>query len=286
MDLEGMQVFVAIADCGTLTAAASKLGITKSTVSRRLAEYEYRVGASLFRRSTRNLSLTDIGKQHYTRVRELIHDAENALADIVNLSAEPKGLLRISASIQGAQAVLAPMLWRFKRHYPQVQLELIITDQNVDLIRDGIDFTVRMGDLEDSDLLVRKLATGYRAIVASPDFLSAHFVPRTMADLKRLPTVVTQPNQHVWRFASGESVSVAWTISAGTIALALDACLQGFGIALLPELACQAQIEQGQLVRLLPDHALKPVDISLVYPRLQYQSPAARAFLNQLTLDT
>jgi DNA-binding transcriptional LysR family regulator len=282
MDFEGMRVFVAVADAGTMTGAAERLGLTKSTVSRRLAAYEHQIGTSLFRRSTRFISLTDIGKQHYDRVRELIHDAESAVADIASLRSEPTGLLRISASILGGQTLLAPLVWQFKKKYPKVKVELVITDEYVDLIRDGIDFTVRMGKLQDSELLLRRLGSGHRSIVASPLLLEEYSVPQTPAELKRLPAIVTKPGSHLWRFASGESVSVNWEISAGTIPLVLDACLQGLGIAMIPDNYCEPYIEQGKLIRVLADHALPSVDISLVYLRLQHQSPAARAFLKEV----
>lgn len=282
MDFEGMRVFVAIADSGTLTGAAKKLGLTKSTVSRRLALYEHQLGASLFRRSTRSLSLTEIGRQHYGQVRELVHDAETAVADVISLGSEPVGLLRISASILGGQHLLAPLIWQFKKKYPKVKIELVITDENVDLVREGIDFTVRMGALQDSELLARRIGSGHRSIVANPRLLDEYPAPQTPSDLKRLPAIVTRSDKHLWRFANNESVSVNWEISAGTLTLALDACLQGFGIALIPDPYCEPHIRSGDLIRILENQPLPSVDISLVYPKLQRQSPAARAFLAEV----
>ena len=226
VDFEGMRVFVAIADAGTLTGAAEKLGLTKSTVSRRLATYEHQLGVSLYRRSTRS--------------------------------------------------------WQFKKKHPKVKIELVITDENVDLVKEGIDFTVRMGALEDSELLARRIGSGHRSIVASPRLLDEFPIPQTLSDLKRLPAIVTRPDKHLWRFANNESVSVNWEISAGTLPLALDACLQGFGIALIPDPQCEPHIRSGDLIRILENQPLPSVDISLVYPKLQRQSPAARAFLTQV----
>lgn len=282
MDFEGMRVFVAIADSGTLTGAADKLSLTKSTVSRRLAAYEHQIGCSLFRRSTRSISLTDTGRQHYERVRELIHEAEQAVAEIASDNPEPAGLLRVSASFLAGETLLAPLIWRFMEKYPRVKVELLISDKFVDLIRDGIDFALRMGELQDSELLVRRLGKGTRAIVASAALMQTRPTPETLEDLKRIPAVVTDPGKQLWRFASGESVRVNWAISAGTIPLALEACLKGFGMALIPFDYCKAALASGELVQLLPQHPLPEVDISLVYPRLQHQSPAARAFLHEI----
>ncbi|RDE18853.1 LysR family transcriptional regulator [Motiliproteus coralliicola] len=279
MDFDGMRVFVTIADTGTLTGAAEKLGSTKSTISRRLAAYEHQLGVTLFRRSTRFISLTDIGRQHYDQVRELVHEAETAVNNIIDLRTEPTGLLRVSASIMGGQHLLAPLIWQFKKKHPKVRVELVITDEYVDLVRDGIDFTIRMGKLQDSDLLARRLGSGHRSIVASPQLLERYFVPQIPSDLKRLPAIVTKPDNNLWRFTNGEAISVNWELSTGTLSLALDACVQGFGIALIPDLYIKPYTYRGELTHLLAKQPLPSVDISLVYPKLQHQSPAARAFL-------
>ena len=282
MLLDCMQVFVAIADTGTITGAAEKLGLTKSTVSRRLAAYEHQIGTTLFRRSTRSISLTDEGKTHYLRVRETIYDAEMAITEITANDPDPSGLLRLSASLVIGQRVLAPMIWQFMAKYPKVKVDLFLTDNIVDMVKDGVDFAVRMGELQDSELLVRQLGKGHKVIVASPALLGKYFVPREISQLKKLPAVVSEPNQHIWRFASGASVSVNWICSAGTIPLVLDACLKDIGIALLPQNMCAPYLANGNLVQLMPSELLPTTNISLVYPRLEHQSSAARVFLDEM----
>jgi len=282
IDFEGMRVFVAIADSGTLTGAAEKLGLTKSTVSRRLALYEHQMGSSLFMRSTRSVSLTDVGRRHYERVRELIHEAELAVAEIALSNTSPSGLIRVSASRLGGEKLLAPLIWRFMAKFPQVKVELVITDEVVDLIRDGVDFALRMGELQDSDLLVRRLGKGSQVIVASPKLIEKSGRPESIEQLKQLPALVMNPGKHIWRFSSGDSVRVNWALSAGTIPLLLDACRQGMGAALLPLRSCEPYLDRGELEQLLPAQALPEVDISLVYPRLEHQSAAAKAFLAEV----
>lgn len=286
MDLEGMRYFVAIAETGSITGAANRLGATKSTVSRRLAAYENSIGCSLLRRSTRSLSLTDMGQQHYERVRDVILDAESAYRETRQAHQEPGGLLRISASQMGGQNLLAPFVFEFMAKYPKINVDLMLTDKIVDLISEGIDFTLRMGDLKDSELLVRRLGVGRRIIVASPRLLANYDTPGSIPDLKRLPAVITSGKNHIWQFASKESVKVNWRMITSSIPLAVDAAVRALGIALVPAVHCHKHLECGKLVRLLPDQPLPEVDISLVYPRLQHQSLAARTFLKEIRKAT
>lgn len=282
MDFEGMRYFVAIAETGSITSAAKRLSTTKSKVSRRLAAYEDSIGSTLLRRSTRALSLTDIGQRHYERVRDLIIDAESAFAETKQANQEPTGLLRISASQMGGQHLLAPFVFEFMAKYPKVNVELKLTDDIVDVIGESIDFTLRMGDLNDSELLVRRLGVGRRIIVASPKLLTKYGEPDSIRALKRLPAAITSDKNQMWRFASGESVSVDWRMVTASIPLAVDAAVRALGMTLVPAVHCSKHLSDGTLVQVLPNEPLPAVDISLVYPRLQHKSPAAKAFLMEI----
>ncbi len=283
-DLEGMRAFVAIAETSSLTSAAMQLSTSKSTISRRLDAYETAIGASLFRRSTRALSLTDIGQRHYDKVKDLIADAESAVDEIAGSNATPSGLIRLSGSFTGGQRLLMPFVWKFMEKYPNIKVEMRFSDDLVDIISEGIDFTLRMGELADSELLIRRLGQGVRVIVASPKLIARHFEPNSVNELRRLPAIVTAADRTVWRFQSGESISVNWHMCAGAIPVAVEAALRGVGIALVPLNYCQHFLEDGRLLQLLPAHPLPRVDISLVYPRLRHQSPAAKAFLQEIRL--
>lgn len=282
VDLEGMRAFVTIAEMKSITRAADKLGTSKSTISRRLEAYENAIGVSLFRRSTRSLSLTELGSQHFEKARMVVGDAQIAIEEMVNLNNQPAGQLRLSGSLYGGQKLLMPYVWRFMEKYPKVIIDMVLTDNIVDLITDGIDFTLRMGDLEDSELLARRVGKGKRIIVASPDFLHKHFQPQTVQELKQLPAIITAKDKHIWRFASGESASVSWIMSAGAIPVAVEGALRGFGIALVPEDYCLEHLANKKLIHVLPHIPLPAVDISLVYPRLRHQNAAAKAFLQEM----
>lgn len=282
-DLNGMNIFVAVAEAGSLTGAGKMLDLPKSTISRRLQSYEEAVGTTLFRRSTRSISLTDAGKKHFERVQALVHEASEAVLEIVDQTDHPAGLVRISASLAVGERILAPIVWKFLKEFPKVRVEMIITDEMVDLVADGIDFTIRVGDLPDSELMARHLGKTERILAVAPECLKQHRVPSKPQDLRRMPVIITTPSQQgFWRFENGEIVRVNWRVAAGTYAAAQDACLFGHGVALLPRVAVSHHLKSGRLVQLLADFPLPDVSINLVYPRLKHQSAAARAFHSAL----
>ncbi len=282
MDLNGMRTFVAVAKAGSLTQAAADLGLSKSTASRRLQLYEADVESTLFQRSTRSISLTDSGRRHFERVLPLIEEAELAVRDLAEETRAPMGLVRVSASVGVGERYLAPLVWDFLTDYPDIRVDLVLTDKISDLVTEGIDFAVRMGDLEDSDLLSRRLGTAQRLIVATPALLEQHSLPSQIADLRHLPAIINAPDQNLWRFASGETVRVNWRVSVGAMPAVRDACLRGYGIASLPEGMARPHLEAGRLVQLLPDDLMPEVQVTLIYPRLKHRSAAARAFLAAL----
>ena len=281
-DLKGMNIFVAVAEAGSLTGAAKALDMPKSTLSRQLKFYETAVGTTLFRRSTRSISLTDAGKEHFQRVQSLVHEASKAVIELADRTQHPTGLIRISATLGIGQHYLAPMVWKFISDYPNVRIEMVLTDEVVDLVADGIDFAIQMGDLQDSELLAKSIGNAKRMIVVSPDCLNDFQRPLKPADLRGIPAIVTTPARSLWRFADGEVVRVNWRIAAGTLPVALDACLLGHGVALLPEKYVTQHVKSGGLIQVLESFPLPEVSINIVYPRLKHQSAAARAFLAEL----
>ncbi len=282
IDLNGMSVFVAVAEAGSLTGAGDALNLPKSTISRRLHSYETAIGATLFRRSTRSISLTDAGKEHFKRVQTLVHEASEAISEITDQSQQAAGLIRVSASLGIGESLLAPMVWEFLNKHPKVSVEMILTDDFVDLVADGIDFALRMGDLENSELMGKYLGTVKRVLVASPKCLSQYPIPSKPDDLRRIPSIVTIPTQNFWHFANGESIRVNSRIAAGNFRTVLDACLFGHGVASLPEKIVKPHLETGTLIQLLEDTPLPEVSVTVVYPRVKHQSAAARKFLTAL----
>ncbi|MCW8126572.1 LysR family transcriptional regulator [Microbulbifer halophilus] len=282
LDMNGMAVFVAVAETGSLTAAGRQLNLPKATVSRRLKSYEAVLGVTLFRRSTRSLSLTDMGQRHLQRIRPLVHEAREAVTEVREQREAPSGLVRISTSVIFGEHYLAPVIWNLARSYPNLRFDLVLTNALVDIVREGIDFAIRMGEPEDSELIGRVIGRARQLLVASPDCMAQYPVPESIADLDHLPTIVSSSGRRHWSFANGEVYRCNWKVSAGSIGASLDACLHGLGVTLVPETMARPHLESGALVRVLADCPLREVPITLLYPRMRHQSMLTRVLVDAL----
>lgn len=280
-DLSGMSMFVRIVEEGSLSAAGRALGLPKATVSRNLALLEKRLGAPLLTRSTRALNLTDAGRRFFDRVRPIVREAQEAAADIKNDNAAPSGLLRVAASVAYGQAEVAPRLLAFLERYPEIRIDLHLNDDRVRLVNDGYDLAIRMGAIEDSELLCRKIADIPMVIIASPAWLALHGMPEKPADLARHPAVVTRPNIVHWNVGN-EVVRVSWRMSTGNMVLTRDAARAGLGIALVPEFLVRQELAEGSLVRLLPDHEVPSTQATALHAKSATQSVALRTLLDFL----
>lgn len=283
LDMNGMDVFVAVAETGSLTAAGKQLGLPKATVSRRLKAYEEALGASLFRRSTRSQSLTDMGLHHLRRIQPLVHEVREAVLEVREQREEPSGLVRVTASVMFGEHYLAPVIWNLATRYPKLRFDLVLTNTLVDIVREGIDFAVRMGEPEDSELIGRAIGRAGQFLAATPGCLAQHSAPTSIADLNRLPTIVAGAHRNHWSFASGEVHRCNWNISAGSVRASVDACLHGLGVALVPETMARPHLERGALVQVLPDYPLKDVPIMLLYPRMRHQSLVTQMLVDALS---
>ncbi|WP_437642027.1 LysR family transcriptional regulator [Sorangium sp. So ce854] len=280
-DLSGLSIFVSIVEEGSLSAAGRALGLPKATISRNLALLEKRLGAPLLIRSTRALSLTDAGRRFFDRVQPIVRDAQQATAEIKSDHAAPAGLLRIAVPVAYGQAAIAPRVLAFMRRHPAVRIDLHLDDGRVNLVSDGYDLAIRMGTIEDSELISHKLADVHRVIVASPGWLEHNDVPRSPGDLARHAAIVTRPDLVHWQIG-GETVRVPWRMSTGNMILTRDAARAGLGIALVPEFLVLRDLERGSLVRLLPDLELPVVQATALHTRAARQSVALRALLDDL----
>lgn len=280
-DLSGLAMFVRIVEEGSLSAAGRALGLPKATISRNLALLESRLGAPLLIRSTRALSLTDAGRRFFERVQPIVRDAQEATAEVMSDSATPSGLLRVSASVAYGQAAIAPRLIAFMKAHPAVRVDLHLDDGRVNLASDGFDLAVRMGPIEDSELIHRKLADIAMVIVGAPSWLKAHGVPQTAADLANHTAIVTRPDIVRWRIA-GEVVRVPWRMSTGNMLVTRDVAREGLGLALVPEFLVQRDLAEGALVRVLPDLPIPSTQATALYAKATRQSVALKALLKDL----
>jgi DNA-binding transcriptional LysR family regulator len=285
IDLNRMALFVRVVQSGGFSAAARALSMPKSSVSRQVAALEHRLGISLLRRNTRSFSLTDAGETYYRRARAIVAEAEAAEAEAITGASEPRGLLRITATIGFGQALLQPVLADYLTRFPDVRIEAHLTDQRVNLVRDGFDLAIRMGVLHDSELAARRLGTFRRVVCASPEYIRRRGVPEQPTDLRNHDCLVIERSLRAWQFEAagpGAIVHVPWRLCINHIDLIRAAARAGRGIANLPHYLVADDLAVGTLVALLSNFSQPSVEITAVYPADHPPSPPLRALIDLL----
>lgn len=282
-----MSVFVAAVDAGNFSAAARLLGITPSAVSKQISRLETRLGARLLNRSTRRTSLTDVGREFYERSRTILADIDDAERAVGNASDEPRGTLRVTASISFGQRQIVPLVPEFVSRFPDVRVDVMFSDRVIDVVEEGIDLAVRVSAPADSALIARRLVPDRRIVCATPDYLAAHGTPETPEDLASHNALVySTVYSDTWRFdgpPGPAAVRVSSNFAANSGEAIRDLALRGAGIARLATFLVGPDITAGRLVELLPDwHDPQENIIHAVYPSRRLVPPATRAFVDFL----
>jgi len=258
--LDDLGVFVRVVEHKSMSSAARRLGVPKSTISRAIARLEDGLRVRLFQRTTRSLAPTDAGRALYTEVLPHIDALRAATSVVTNESEAPRGLLRITAPNDLGTLLLADIVTRFCQRYPEVQIEVVLTPRTVDLVAEGIDLAIRAGVLRDSSLVAKKVAESELRLFASPTYLAKRGTPRTTADLASHDTVLfrSKNGRAKWTLECRQektSVEVKGAVSGDDYAFLLAATVSGAGIGLLPRFTAEAELRSGGLVRVLPTHA-------------------------------
>lgn len=286
--LDAMEAFVRVAEIGSFSGAAHRLGISKSVVSRQISGLETRLGARLFHRTTRSLSLTEVGQAYLERCLRILSDIEEADGSVSALQATPRGRLRVNAPMSFAIHHLAPLIPVFLERFPEVDLDMEMNDRYVNLIEEGFDLAVRIGRLEDSSLIARQLAPSRLVLCASPDYLRRHGRPETPEDLAKhcCLTYSARTAASEWRFQDGQgkrwTVEIKGRLRANNGDLLRQAALAGIGLVRLPTFLCGRDLQAGRLVSLLTQYVPQDMAIHAVYPHNRHLSPKVRAFVDFL----
>jgi DNA-binding transcriptional LysR family regulator len=289
--LGDVEVFIAVVEHGSFTAGAVALSSTPSVLSRAVARLEVRLGRQLLQRTTRRLGLTEAGRLYLEQTRSAFSLLEEAERDVQGQEGELAGRVRLSVPTTYGHYRLPPLLARFARQYPQVHVELNITNRNVDLVAEGFDLAIRLGHLPDSGMVARKLEDAALLLVASPEYVERAGTPQTLDELQRhmcLPFVMPRTGRLApWVFRDGER-DVDWLPSSsietsddvlGVVSLAE----QGIGICQSYEFIVRDRMERGRLVEILPHLRGRSRPFSLVYAPHRRQSAAARAMIDLLS---
>jgi LysR family transcriptional regulator for bpeEF and oprC len=285
--LAGIELFTATAAAGSFAAAARRLGVTPSAVSRRVAQLEAELGAPLFARTTRTLRLTDDGRAFNERCLRILEELREARDAIARTRGRPAGVVRVDAPIALGRDAIAPRVPALLAAYPELRLELTLRDQRVDAVAEGLDILVRIGDPGDSTLIGRKLATSYLTVCAAPAYLRRRGTPRTPADLARHDCLsyLREGRPAPWRFASaagGQDVAVTGRYHANDAELLRACAIAGHGVVMVFDFLVRDAIAAGQLVPLLADHPSIAWPIHALYPRNRHLVPKVAVVLDHL----
>jgi DNA-binding transcriptional LysR family regulator len=288
MDLNDIVVFTKVVETKSFTGAAEQLGLPKSTVSRKLAQLEERLGVRLVQRTTRKLALTDIGQAYYERCARIVADLAAAEQVVTDMQATPRGRVRVTAPIDLSTQYLGAIIAEFIASHGDVYVELDASDRVVDLIEEGFDVAVRFGSLVESTLIARKLCALESVLVASPAYLARRGTPATVEELDGHDRVLFLPSARVqgWTVVNGEASyeigRPARFISNNVIAVR-DAVLAGGGIAPLTDFVVACDIATGKLIRVLPEWRGPAIEVHAVYPARQNLPPRLALFLDHLS---
>lgn len=283
-----LEFFVLLNRLGSLSAAARALDITPPAATMRLASMEKRIGARLLNRSTRKISLTPEGEiylQHATRLIEGLQELDEVVSG--NRLA-PRGALRINAPLGFGRTVIAPLVSDFTNQYPEVEIQLDVSDRPVDLIDSGFDLAIRFGELPDNRINARRIMSNRRFLCASPTYLEKHGTPKVLSDLARHRCIVHRQNDDaygVWRFlidGRTEIVKVHGVLSSNDGDIVQGWALDGQGIVIRSEWDVTKYLDSGRLRRILPEFTLPSADLYAYYPSKQNLPARVRAFINFL----
>lgn len=285
---EDLQAFVAVVETGSFTAAADRLDMAKSAVSRRVAALEERLGVQLLRRTTRVLNLTDTGTSFYAHSARILADLEEAEAAVQQEHGELRGTLRVALPLSFGVRHMCKPIAAFSKLHPKLRFDLNLNDRRIDLLEEGVDLALRIGHLGDSSLVARRLFDIHTVVCASPHYLKTHGTPQTPGELAEHACLVysnlPDPGTWSWQDDAGEQqevkVNVMMRASSGDFLA--NAAAHGLGIVKQPSFLASESIRRGNLVPILTDYQWPVTPAYAVYPPTRHLSYRVRAFIDFL----
>lgn len=283
--LHELEVFVAVADAGSFAKAGTRLRLSPPAVTRAISALEDRLGARVFNRTTRSLTITDVGQRFLESARRILTDLDYAEREAVGETAVPNGHLTLTASVTFGRTALAPVVCAFLSQHSRITVSVLLLDRIANLVEEAIDLAVRIGPLPDSNLVAKKIGTVRRILVANPEYLARRGVPQTPADLRHHSMIAftgLMPNRE-WRFLDGRkgnSVSFVPRLEINDAAASIAAAEMGDGITVALSYMVAEQIRDGRLASILDNFTPPPVPVHLVYPQSRLVSSKLRAFID------
>ena len=287
--LEQIRIFVELVQAGSATEAARRMSIATSAVSRRLKELEQRLGTELLHRTTRSMALTEDGRAYYSRCVQILEDLREADREVSSRSQELQGTLRIATPWSFGVSYLVPAVTEFMQLHPEIRVDLDMDDRRVDLVAEGIDIAIRIGELQDSSLMARRLAPVSHIVAASPTYLQRHGYPQSPDDLSQHAGLcyanLKSPGQWVYFDVAGNkrTVRVPIRLRSSNGEALCHAAMAGLGILCEPSFITSRAITQGLLQPLLLDYRWYQMAVYAVYPPTRHLSPRVRRFIDFLS---
>jgi len=289
--INDIAAFVAAAETGSFVAAARVRAMTRSGIAKSVSRLENRLGVRLFNRTTRSLGLTDSGSAFFERYSEILSDLEDAEFSLSSGYGEPQGMFRLTAPATFGRVMILPLLNQFLNDWPRLRAEASLTDRVNDIIADGFDLAIRIGEMrENTSLIARTIATQRDIVVGSPAYLDGRQPPRAPEDLTQhnCLSYVNAGQHRAWRFSmSGEVIAIRpkarLALDGGEVLR--DAAISGAGLAFLPTYLVNEDIAAGRLREVLADFAAPPIPISAIYPSRRHLAPKVRKFIDLVTMN-
>lgn len=285
-DLNDVLAFTQVADSGSFTRAAERLGWPKSSVSHRVARLETCLGARLLERNTRRLRLTEVGARFHEHARRVLQELDLAASTVASFRARPQGRLRVTASVVLGQSLLPTMLAEYATLCPEVELFVDLTSRRVDLLEEGFDLAIRAGELPDSSLVSRLLGSASARLFAAPAYLRQRGTPHSVQDLPAHALIDNAPatSNAGWQLTHDDgrkhSVTARFRLAANDALLLRELAATGAGIVALPVFVAEPAVSAGTLQPILPGWATRRVEVHAVFPSHKSLSPALRAFVD------
>jgi DNA-binding transcriptional LysR family regulator len=286
--LTSMIVFTKVAKAGSFAAAAKEMGLSRAMATKHVMQLENSLGVRLLNRTTRHLSLTEVGRVYLERCLQILDDLEETELAVSRLQTEPRGTLKVNATPFFGAYHLAPAIAAYLELYPDVNVELVLQAGYVDLVEEGFDLAIHLDELRDSSLIARKLGTSQRIVCGAPSYFAKHGVPSTPEDLKRHNCLSNSslPPRDQWQFGNTEGKSVVIKVTGTLEANSADAlrmaAISGLGLVLLPTYMVGQDIRKGRLQAVLTEYVPAPLDIHAVYPHRKHLSAKVRTFVDFL----
>jgi DNA-binding transcriptional LysR family regulator len=285
--LTAMTVFMRVAKTGSFAGGARDLGISRAMATKHIMQLEHSLGTRLFNRTTRSLSLTDIGLSYLERCQQVLADIEEMEATATQLQTEPRGTLKISAPLFIGAAHIAPAIAEFLEKHPDLSVDLILQSGVVDMVDEGIDVVIHLGALEDTSLIARKLASSPVVVCGAPSYFAKHGIPQKPEDLAAHSCLVSWavPPRDKWRFKGPQGefrIKVSGRMQSNVAGPIRIAAIQGLGLVMLPSYIVGLDVSKGRLQTVLEEYMPSPLEIHAIYPHRKYLSAKVRVFLDFL----